>query len=37
MIDLDQKIIQEYQRQNVQIISNIMDDITTVENDEDEK
>jgi hypothetical protein len=33
---VDQKIIQEYQRQNIRIATNMMDDITTVENYEEE-
>jgi hypothetical protein len=36
LLDVDQKIIQEYQRQNIRIATNMMDDITTVENYEEE-
>ena len=36
LLDVDQKIIQEYQRQNILIATNMMDDITTVENYEED-
>ena len=36
LLDVDQKIIQEYQRQNIRIATNMLDDITTVENYEEE-
>jgi hypothetical protein len=36
LLGVDQKIIQEYQRQNIRIATNMMDDITTVENYEEE-